>query len=67
MHLCPEKQLYPLTQKLFCLSPQITIITPHKRPALEKITGITLEFEDHTLTMKGKKVFLKAYRPTENQ
>jgi 2-polyprenyl-3-methyl-5-hydroxy-6-metoxy-1,4-benzoquinol methylase len=62
MHLCPEKQLYPLTQKLFTHSPQIIIITPHKRPALEKLSGVTLEFDDHTFTLKGKKVFLKSYR-----
>jgi hypothetical protein len=62
MHLCPEKQLYALTHSLFSFSSQIIIITPHKRPALEKITGVTLEFDDFTLTQKGKKVFLKAYR-----
>lgn len=61
MHLCPEKQLYPLVYNLFQLAPQLVIITPHKRPVLEKIAQVHLDFEDYTLTKKGKKVKLKSY------
>jgi hypothetical protein len=61
MHLCPEKQLYPLVSQLFLLSKNIVIITPHKRPQLEDLTGVQLTFEDFVLTEKGKKVFLKNY------
>lgn len=61
MHLCPEKQLFPLVYQLFALSDNIVIITPHKRPQLEKIQGVQLLFEDFVLTEKGKKVFLKSY------
>lgn len=61
MHLCPQKQLYPLVYQLFRHAPQLIIITPHKRPALENFSGITLDFMDYVLTERGKKVFLKAY------
>ena len=36
MHLCPEKQLFPLCWQLFQHTDQLIIITPHKRPELEK-------------------------------
>ncbi|MEO1516989.1 MAG: class I SAM-dependent methyltransferase [Bacteroidota bacterium] len=63
MHLCPPKQLYPLAHALLTHSPLLVIITPHKRPQLETISGIELAFEDFVLTQeKGKKVRLKAYR-----
>lgn len=62
LHLCPPKQLYPLAYQLFRHAPQLVIITPHKRPALEELDRIDLEFSDHALTERGKKVFLKAYR-----
>ncbi|MFZ2897772.1 MAG: class I SAM-dependent methyltransferase [Saprospiraceae bacterium] len=62
MHLCPEKQLYPLAQALFRVAPQIVIITPHKRPELEKLSGVSLEFEDFALTERGKKVRMKAFK-----
>ena len=61
MHLCPKEQLYPLTHRLFETTNQIIIITPHKRPALEKLDGVDLEFNDFVLTPKGKKVWLKSY------
>ena len=61
MHLCDEKKLYPLVTNLFQAAKQLVIITPHKRPALEKLDGVRLVFEDFTLTPKGKKVRLKAY------
>ena len=62
MHLCPKDELFLLCYYLFEISPQIVIITPHKRPALEDLEGVELEFEDFTLTKRGKKVRLKAYR-----
>ena len=61
MHLCPEKQLFPLVFNLFRHSPKIVIITPHKRPDLAKLDGIELEYEDFELTSRGKKVRLKVY------
>ena len=61
MHLCPEKQLFPLVAQLFLVTKNIVIITPHKRPELEKLSNVTLAFEDFVLTKRGKKVFLKSY------
>ena len=61
MHLCPEKQLYPLVNQLFIHSENIIIITPHKRPQLEKLDNTQLNFDDFVLTERGKKVFLKSY------
>ncbi len=61
MHLCPQKKLYPLVQQLFNCTDQLIIITPHKRPQLEKLDGVKLVFEDFTLTDRGKKVRLKCY------
>lgn len=63
MHLCQKEKLYPLTHRLFETTDQIVIITPHKRPALEKLDGVALEFNDFVLTPKGKKVWLKSYLP----
>lgn len=62
MHLCPEKMLYSLVYQLFMYSKNIIIITPHKRPQLEKISGVELVFDDFVLTERGKKVFLKNYQ-----
>ena len=62
MHLCPQDELFLLSYYLLEISPQIVIITPHKRPALEKLDGVELEFEDFVLTKRAKKVRLKAYR-----
>ena len=61
MHLCDEKQLYPLTQRLFDCTKQIVIITPHKRPVLDELDGVVKTFEDFVLTARGKKVRLMAY------
>jgi SAM-dependent methyltransferase len=61
MHLCPEKQLYPLVFQLFQHTKQLVIITPHKRPELENLSNVQLQFTDFALTERGKKVFLKAY------
>ena len=62
MHLCPEKMLYSLVHQLFMYSKNIVIITPHKRPQLEKLSGVELAFDDFVLTERGKKVFLKSYK-----
>jgi hypothetical protein len=62
MHLCPHKMLQPLVLQLFSLSKYIIIITPHKRPELENIESVRLNFEDFVLTERGKKVFLKIYQ-----
>ncbi len=64
MHLCPKEKLYPLVSRLFESTKQIIIITPHKRPELEKLTGVILDFEDSVLTKRGKKVRLKSYSHT---
>lgn len=61
MHLCPKGQLFPLVYHLFQSTQQLIIITPHKRPALETLDGVSLKFEDFTLTKRRKKVRLKAY------
>jgi SAM-dependent methyltransferase len=64
MHLCPEDLLFPLVYQLFQHTTLVLILTPHKRPELEKLEGVSLAFEDFTLTPKGKKVKLKAYQST---
>lgn len=61
MHLCEEDKLFMLTQELFNHADTIIIITPHKRPALEKIKGVKLILKDSVTTKRGKKVRLKAY------
>jgi hypothetical protein len=40
----------------------LVIITPHKRPQLEKLDGVKLVFEDYALTERGKKVRLREFR-----
>lgn len=62
MHLCLPEKLYALSVQLFQHSANLVIITPHKRPVLEKFEGIFLQYKDYVLTPKGKKVFLKHYR-----
>ena len=61
LHLCPEKDLFPVTWALFSAAPILAIITPHKRPQLEQIPGVRLLWEDAELTDRGKKVRLKVY------
>lgn len=61
MHLCEEQKLYPLVVQLFQHSKSLVILTPHKRPELETMNGVELDFVDYALTAKGKKVFLKHY------
>ncbi|MFN0173382.1 MAG: hypothetical protein ACKVU0_01950 [Saprospiraceae bacterium] len=61
MHLCPQKDLFPLCWNLLQAAPLLVIITPHKRPELEKLQGIELLWEDSVETARGKKVRMKAY------
>jgi hypothetical protein len=61
MHLCPQKDLFSLTWNLLQAAPVLVIITPHKRPELEKLPGIQLLWEDYVETDRGKKVRMKAY------
>ncbi|MCH2044001.1 MAG: hypothetical protein MK212_07630 [Saprospiraceae bacterium] len=61
MHLCDENKLYNLCVQLFQHTASLVILTPHKRPVLENFEGIDLVFEDHVLTPKGKKIYLKTY------
>lgn len=62
MHLCPPEELYALTYTLFKYSPELILITPHKRPDLESLTGVTLQETLIELTARGKRVTLKSYR-----
>ena len=61
MHLCPNDALYNLILALSYVTKQLIIITPHKRPDLSGINLCQLVYENHVLTDKGKKVFLKIY------
>ena len=61
MHLCPLEQLYALTYTLFKYTEEVIIITPHKRPELELISGVSLRESAIELTSKKKRVTLKRY------
>ncbi len=61
MHLCEKGKLFPLVSKLFSSTKELIIITPHKRPELELLEGVVLNFEDFVFTERGKKVKLKSY------
>jgi hypothetical protein len=65
LHLCPVKDLFSLSWKLFEAAPVLVVLTPHKRPELEKLQGIELLLEDVVSTERGKKVRLKAYKRKE--
>lgn len=62
LHLCPVKDLFPLTWNLLQAAPLLVVLTPHKRPELELLPGVELAWEDFALTPRGKKVRGKAYR-----
>lgn len=66
LHLCPIKDLFSLTWNLLQAAPLLVVITPHKRPELEKIPGVMLAWEDAVLTERGKKVRMKAYQRVAN-
>lgn len=59
LHLCPEKDLFPLFWQLLQCAPAVAFITPHKRPEIAAIHGLNLIFEDFVLTERGKKVRLR--------
>lgn len=61
MHLCPPNDLFSLCWNLLQAAPLLVIITPHKRPELEKLQGIELLWEDAVETERGKKVRMKGY------
>lgn len=61
LHLCPPEKLFPLAMQIFESTTQLVVITPHKRPELEKLDGINLILTDQTPTPKGKQVRLKIY------
>lgn len=61
LHLCPIKDLFSLSWNLLQAAPLLVVITPHKRPELEKLPGIQLVWEDAVETARGKKVRMKAY------
>ena len=61
MHLCPQEALFPLCWNLLQMAPILIIITPHKRPEIEKMPGFKLIWEDKALTPRGKSVRMKAY------
>lgn len=64
LHLCPIKELFSLAWALLDAAPLLVILTPHKRPELELLPGIELNWSDAVLTPRGKQVRLKAYRKT---
>jgi SAM-dependent methyltransferase len=61
LHLCPANELFPLCWNLLQHAPVLVVVTPHKRPELEKFGGIDLFWEDAVCTHRGKKVRMKAY------
>ncbi len=61
LHLCPPKDLFPVTWALLSAAPTLVILTPHKRPELEQLPRITLLHEDQEPTERGKMVRLKEY------
>jgi 2-polyprenyl-3-methyl-5-hydroxy-6-metoxy-1,4-benzoquinol methylase len=61
LHLVEESKLPALVHQLLVHTTTLVIITPHKRPELEKY-GLQKVFEDAVLTEKGKKVRLKIYK-----
>lgn len=62
LHLCPEEKLFPLLTKIMQKNTILGIITPHKRPDLRNLSFIEHLFDDFSLTEKGKKVYLNAYK-----
>ncbi len=60
-HLIDKKDLFMIVNKLFSHTETLLLIAPHKRPFLEKIKNVNLKFSDYSLTLKGKKIYLRAY------
>jgi 2-polyprenyl-3-methyl-5-hydroxy-6-metoxy-1,4-benzoquinol methylase len=61
LHLCPAKDLFLLTWNLLQAAPMLVILTPHKRPELELLPGIQLDWQDITENDRGKRVRIKCY------
>ncbi|MCC7466809.1 MAG: hypothetical protein IT261_11090 [Saprospiraceae bacterium] len=61
LHLCPEKDLFPLVWNLFQSAPLLVVLTPHKRPELAQLAGVELLWQDVVENERGKKVRIKAY------
>jgi hypothetical protein len=61
LHLCPLADLWPLTYALFQAAPTLVVLTPHKRPELEKLPGFELLWQDAVANERGKQVRLKEY------
>ena len=62
LHLCPVRDLFSLSWQLLEAAPVLVVLTPHKRPELEKLEGVELLWEDVVSTERGKKVRLKTYK-----
>jgi SAM-dependent methyltransferase len=62
LHLCPQKDLFSLIWQLFQAAPTLVVLTPHKRPELELLPGVSLLWEDVEANERGKKVRIKAYQ-----
>lgn len=65
LHLVDEKDLMMLVLELFRHTGTLIIISPHKRPFLDKIHSIDLIYQDHSLTSRGKRVYFKVYKESE--
>jgi len=61
MHLCAKDKLSALIYRLALVTKQIIIITPHKRPEIDKIQGFNKIFTAKAYTNIGKAVYLKIY------
>lgn len=62
LHLVKEKDLKMLISKLFLHTNKLIVISPHKRPFIDRVEGVYLTHLDFVKTYKGKKVYLKIYR-----
>lgn len=62
LHLCPENWLYQVCNQVFDLTPVLIIITPHKKPVLEKYPDFKKTAQTSVFTERGKQVFAKAYQ-----
>jgi hypothetical protein len=61
LHLCPEKDLFSLCWNLIQAAPQLLILTPHKRPEIERLPGFELEWEDFVVTERQKRIRIKSF------
>lgn len=62
LHLVDERNLKMIVYELFRHTDNLIIISPHKRPFLDRLPNINLIHRDFTLTPRGKKVYLRIYR-----